>query len=96
MLMLSWPFALFGSKLWIILAISSWEKLTEDKRLSSNNEVAMGVCCCYAKNPLKSSAFSLKSVKNFSSWNNDGIRGIFLLFKKWLNRHQHALELLWT
>ena len=34
MLKLSWRWALFGSKFWIILAMSTWEKLTEDKRLS--------------------------------------------------------------
>ena len=35
---------------------------------------------CFAKNALKSS--TLKSVTNLFSWNNVGIGGIFLLFKK--------------
>ena len=49
---------------------------------------------CFAKKELKSSAFSLKSVTKLFSWNNGGIRGIFLLFKKRFNRDQYVLEFL--
>ena len=43
---------------------------------------------CFAKNALKSLAFSLKPVTNLFSWNNGRIRGTFLLFKKRFNRDQ--------
>ena len=38
--------------------------------------------------------FSFESLTNLSSWNQAGIRGIFLLFKKQLNRDQYVLEFL--
>ena len=40
----------------------------------------------------KSSAFSVKSVTNLFSWNNGGIRGVFLLFKKMFKRDQYVFE----
>ena len=49
---------------------------------------------CFAKNALKSLAFSLKPVTNLFSWNNGRIRGTFLLFKKRFNRDQFVLEFL--
>ena len=49
---------------------------------------------CFAKNALKRSPFSLKSVTNLFSWNNDGIRDISLLLKKRFNRDQYVLEFL--
>ena len=48
----------------------------------------------FAKNALKSLAFSLKPVTNLLSWNNSRIRGTFLLFKKRFNRDQFVLEFL--
>ena len=30
-----------------------------------------------------------------SSWNSVGIRGMFLLFRKWFNRDQYVLGFLW-
>ena len=64
-------------------------KLQKISDCYSNNEDAKGVCCCFLlrcialqQNALKSSAFSLKSVINLFSWNNDGIKRFFLLLKK--------------
>ena len=87
MLMLSSPWALFGSKIWIILAISSQEKLTENNRgCQSSNEGEKASLLllfitkfCFAKNALKSSDCSSKSVTNLFSWNNGGIRRVFCL-----------------
>ena len=91
MQMLSWPWALFGYKFWIILAMSSWERLIWNLVLFFITEH------CFAKNALKSSlkSFSLKSVTNLFSWNNGEIRGISALFKKRFNRDQYVSEFLW-
>ena len=87
MLIFSWPCALPESKFWIILAISSWEVI-EDKRLLVKYCIFVGRVLplffrkhCFEKNELKCSAFSKKLVTNLFSWNNGGIKGIFLLFK---------------
>ena len=98
-LMLLWPWALLGLKFWIILPIFSCEKLTVDRRLLVLKVKLVGSSLsflirehCLVKKELKSSAFSLKSVKKQFSWNKKGIRGIILLFKKPLNNETSKLS----
>ena len=71
MLILSWPYALAESKFWIILAISSWEKVTKDKRLFVRYWICVGRNLAlfiweqyFQKNELKSSVVSRKLVIN--------------------------------
>ena len=96
------PRTLPESKFRNILAISFCEKVIEDKRLLVKYCICVGRVFplfirghCSDKNELKSSAFSKKFVTNSFSWNNGGIRGTFLLFKKIFNRNQYGLKLLW-
>ena len=46
---------------------------------------------CFEKNELKSSAFSLRSVKKRISQHNEGVRGRFLLFESPFIKDQYAL-----
>ena len=94
-LSISWPWALFGSKLFIILDVSTVEKLTVSSSLlvSFSSWFAKTLLLFnrvhwLAKKILKSSAFSLKFVINLISWNTGGIQGIFYYleeFLKWTN-----------
>ena len=72
-LSISWPWALFGSKLFIILEMSSFEKLTVSSdffvsfaRLLGKTLLLFNRAHWFAKKVLKSSAFSLKFVNLFS------------------------------
>ena len=98
MLILSWPWALFGLRFWIIFNMSLFTNFTIDKRLSVKKWSRGGSLLsflikehCFAKKELKSSAFSLKSVINLLLWNNGGITGILQLFRKMFNRAQYVL-----
>ena len=102
MLTLSGPWALFGLRLWIIFNISVFTSFTVDKRLSVRKWSRRGNLLsflimeyCFAKNELKSLAFSIKSGINLLLWNNGGIAGILWLFRKTFNRPQYALVLFW-
>ena len=104
MLLLSCSCAWSKSKIWIILAISSWEKVTEGKRLLVKYWVFVGrvpplfiamFWYCFEKSELKSLASSQKLVTNWFSWNSGGIRMTFLWFKKHFNKDQYGLEFLW-
>ena len=89
MLILSSQCSLRQAKFWIILGIWSFEKVTENKRLLVKYCIHLeGVLplfirehCSEKKNELKSSAVSKELVTNLFSWNGDGIKGIFVLFK---------------
>ena len=85
-----WPWALFRSKLFIILAKSSVEKLTESSDLLFSFARLSVVHWVHwsAEKILKSSAFSLKFFINLFSWKRGGIAGIFYYlesFSKWTN-----------
>ena len=102
MLILSCPRTLPERTFWIILAVSSWEKVTEDKRLIVNYWICVGRVLAlvirehrYEKNELKSSTFSKKLVTNLFLRNSGGMRGIFILFKKHFKKDQYCLEFLW-
>ena len=94
-LMLSWPWALFGLRLTIIFSILLVVKLIVRNLLSVTYLRFVGSLLQFfnkehwlEKKELKSSAFSLKSVIKQFSWNNGGIRGIFLMFKTTFNKDQ--------
>ena len=102
MLILSWPWALFGLRFWMIFNMSLLTNFTVDKRLSVRKWSRGGSLLpflikehCFAKKELKSSAFPLKSVTNLLLWNNGVITGILRLFRKIFNRAQYALVLFW-
>ena len=85
MLILLWLCALPESKFWIILAISSWEKVTEYKRLVVKYWICVGRVLalfirkhCFENNELKRSFFPKKLVTNLFLWNGGVIRGICL------------------
>ena len=92
-------------KFWIIVAIWSWEKVTEDKRLLVKYWICVGrVLALFIKehcfeekkeNELKNSVFFKKLVTNLFLRNSGGIRSIFLLFEKYFNKDQYGLEFLW-
>ena len=94
-LSISWPWALFGSKLFIILDVSTVEKLTVSSNLLVRFSSSFGKTLLllnrvhwFAKKVLKSLAFSLKFVINLISWNRGGVQGIFYYLKeflKWTN-----------
>ena len=84
-LSLSWPWVIFGSKLFIILEMSSVEKLTVSRdllvsftRLLGKTLLLSNTVHLFAKKVLKSSAFSLKFPIDLISWNRECIQGIFL------------------
>ena len=85
-LILIWscPSALLGSKFWIIFAMSSLEKVIDDKRLCVKYSSLLGGLLLSlirehwsAKKELKSSAFFLKSITNSFLWYSGGMIGIF-------------------
>ena len=83
-LVLSRPCALFGFKLWIILKISSWEKLMDLSDWSVRGAKLVGsllLFCniehCSAKKEWKSSAFWRKLVIKLPLWYNGGMIGVF-------------------
>ena len=102
MLILSWPWALFGFRLRIIFDMSLFTSFSIDKRWSVRKWSREGSLLsflikehCFAKKELKSSAFCLKSVTNLLFWNNGGITGVLRLFRKIFNRAQYALVRFW-
>ena len=95
MLILSWQWALFGLRFWIIFNMSVFIHFTVDKHLSVRKWSRGGSVLsflikehCFARKELKISAFSLKSVANLLLWNNGRITGILGLFRKIFNRAQ--------
>ena len=91
-LLISWPWALSGSRFLIIFKISSLVKRIVDsdswfsfvKVVGSSLQVFTREHYC-AKKVLNISAFLLKSVINLFSCSNGGIQEIFLLFKNIFN-----------
>ena len=88
-LILSWPWALFGSKFYLIFSISLSEKFTVSKgfsvvkwRLRGSSILSLIKEHCFAMKELKSSDFFLKSVACSFPWKRGGLSGTFLLFKK--------------
>ena len=93
--MFSWPWALFWLRLTLFFSILSAVKLIVSKLLSVTYLSFVGSLLKFfnkehwlEKKKLRSSAFSLKSVIKEFSWNNGGISGAFLLFKKAFNKDQ--------
>ena len=103
LLILSWPWALFGFRLMIIFNMSSlFTNFSIDKAWSVRKWSREGSLLsflvkehCFVKNELKSSAFCLKLVTNLLLWNNGGITGVLRLFRKIFNRAQYALAPFW-
>ena len=94
-LIISWPWALLGSLLFIILIMFSFYIWTSLKRFLLRNSKFFGNSLfffdsehCSVKNVLKSSAFSPKSKPNLLSWNVGGMHKIFLSFKDVFNIDQ--------
>ena len=94
-LIVSWPWALLGFRLFIIFIVFSFDIWTLLRRFSVRNSKLFGSSLLVfsseywsAKNVLKSSAFSLKSIKNLLLWNTGGMHGIFLSFKNVFNVDQ--------
>ena len=94
-LILSWPWALFELGLKLIFSILSALKLIVRNLSSVTYLEFVGRLLQFfnkehwlQKKELKSSAFSLKSVIKGLLWNNGGISGIFLLFRKIFNKDQ--------
>ena len=88
---------LLGLRLKIIFSILSAVKLIVHNLLSVTYLRFVGSLLQFfneehwlEKKELKSSAFSLKSVIKWFSWNNSGISGIFL-FKKIFNKDQYTV-----
>ena len=99
-LIISWLWALFGSKLLIILEALSVEKLTVSSdllvsfaRLLGKTLLLFNRVHWFAKKVLKSLAYSLKFVANLFSWNRRGIQRMFLLFRKTFKMHQYFFRL---
>ena len=92
-LILSYLCALPEFKFWIILAITSWEKVIDDKLLLVKYRIYVGkvLAHCFEKSELKSLAFSKKLVTNLLSWNSGGIKGILQLLKKHLKKQTFSL-----
>ena len=87
-LIISWPWALLGSRLFIIFIMFSFDIWTLLRRLSVRNSKFFGTSLlffgskhCSAENALKSSAFSLESITISLSWNTGGMHGIFCHLK---------------
>ena len=101
-LILSWPCALFGSRFWITFAILSWEKLTQNRRLSVMTVMTVMTVISWICDEnlllllIKEHYVSLKSLTILFSWNKGGIRVTVLLFKRRLSREQYALHFLLT
>ena len=94
-LMLSWPWALFRLRLTINISVLLVVKLVVRNLSSVKYQRFVGSLLQFfnkeywlEKKELKSSVFSLKSVIKQFSWNNGGISGNFLLFKKIFNKDQ--------
>ena len=92
--------ALFRSKLFIILEMSSVEKLIESSdllvrfaRLLCKTLLLFKKVYWLAKKVLKSSSFSLKFGINLFSWNRGGIKELFLLFREVFKIDQYIFEL---
>ena len=88
MLIISWPWALLGSRLLINVAISPQEKLISEIDLSvflrrfKGSSLELSVLeHCLAKNKLNNSAFFFKSVTYLLSWGKVGIQGNFFVWK---------------
>ena len=99
-LIISWPWVLLGSRLFIIFVTFSFDIWTLLRRFSVRNSTVFGSSLlffgseqCSAKNVLKSLAFSLKSITNFLLSNTGGMHRIFLSFKNIFNIDQYASEL---
>ena len=91
-LIISWPWALLGSRLFIIFIMLSFDIWTLLRRFSVRNSKFFGSLLLFfgsehysAKNVLKSLAFPLKFIANLLSWNTAGLHGIFLSFKNVFN-----------
>ena len=94
-LIIAWPWALLGSRLFIIFIMFSFNIWTLLRRFSARNSKLFGSSLllfgsehCSAKNVLKSSAFSLKLITNLLLWNTGVMHGIFLSFKNIFNIDQ--------
>ena len=101
-LILIWscPWALLGSKFWIIFAMSFLEKVIDDKRLCVKYSSLLGGSLLLlirehwsAKKELKSSAFFLKSITNSFLWYSGGMIGIFYHSERFFSKDQYGLEL---
>ena len=91
-LILSGPWDLLGSQLWIIFFMPFCENVRVTKSIGS----LLLFCIiehCSAKKELKTSAFCLKSVPHLSLWYSGWMIGIFLSFQKLLRIDQKALGL---
>ena len=95
-LIISCPWALFGSRFLIIFRISSVEKSIVDRdscvflvRVTGSSLLLLTIEHWLAKKLLKILAFSLKSVTNLSWCSSGGMQGIFLLFRKVFNIDQY-------
>ena len=99
-LVISWPWALFGSNFWIIFAMSS--------EPTSMGEITFPVCLNKTKGStlelfvrehwlekklLNYSVLSLHLVMYVLSWNSGEMQGIFLLFRNDFKIDQYVLEL---
>ena len=100
MLIISWPWDLFGSSLLIIFSIFSSVRVIEDSDLLVYRCTLVGSLLpvsnnvhYFAKNELKSSAFSLKLVTYLFSCKIGGMHGIFLFVRKPFKMLQYALTL---
>ena len=89
MFIVSWPWALFGSKSLNIFPMSLFVKVMLDKDLSVRLSQLVESKLVFlisehwlVKKALNSSAFSLKSVINLFSWKIGGIQGTLLPVKK--------------
>ena len=100
MLIISWPWALLGSKLLIIFPMSLSVKEMLDRDLSVKLSQLVGSTLVFvinehwlAKKELKSSAFSLKSVMNLLSWKIGEMQETFLPVERFFKRDQYVFEL---
>ena len=94
-LIISCPWALFGSRFLMIFRISSVEKSIVDRnsciffmRVTIGSLLLLTIKHWSAKK-LKILVFSLKSVTNLSCCSSDGMQGNFLLFRKIFNIYQY-------
>ena len=92
-LIMLWPWALLGSKLFIILPISLSVNVMFDKDLSVKSSKSVGSTLLFrnnehwlAKKELDNSAFSLKLVINLLLWKIGRIHWAFLLVKAFQDR----------
>ena len=84
-LIILWPWALFGSRFQIIFKISYAENSTVESdcrvfllRTEGSLQLLLKREHCLVKKSLKSSAFSLKFMTNLPLCNTGGVQGIFL------------------